>query len=158
MWDFWWTKWHCGRIYSEYFGIPCPFSFHQLLHSHQSTEAGTKGPLVARVPRGLSHPISRKRKVRIVDDKAETRMVEPMSEIVHVQAEISTENLSHIGGRDTVLRRTKRILYCIFTTTFNNKTGGVITRLALIAPPPTLRLKRCLLSKIVWRTWEESWT
>jgi hypothetical protein len=26
--DLWWTKWHWGRFFSEYFGFLCQFSFH----------------------------------------------------------------------------------------------------------------------------------
>jgi hypothetical protein len=37
-----------GQVFSEYFGFPCQFSFHRLLHT------GTIGQLVADVPSGLS--------------------------------------------------------------------------------------------------------
>jgi hypothetical protein len=41
--------------FSEYFGFPCQFSFHQLLHTHHTLSgAGTIGQLVAEVPSGLS--------------------------------------------------------------------------------------------------------
>jgi hypothetical protein len=55
MWDLWLTKWHWGR-FSEYFGFPCQFSFHRLLHIHHHPKsgAGTIGQLVADVPSGLS--------------------------------------------------------------------------------------------------------
>jgi hypothetical protein len=44
-----------GQVFSEYFGFPCPFSFHRLLHTHHlSSVAGTIGQLVADVPSGLS--------------------------------------------------------------------------------------------------------
>jgi hypothetical protein len=45
-----------GQVFSEYFGFPCPFSFHLLFHTHHpiSTEAGTVGQTVADVPSGLS--------------------------------------------------------------------------------------------------------
>jgi hypothetical protein len=46
-----------GQVFSEYFGFPCQFSFHRLLHihhHHQSSGAGTIGQLVADVPSGLS--------------------------------------------------------------------------------------------------------
>jgi hypothetical protein len=33
-----------GQVFSEYFGFPCHFSFHELLHSYVSSEAGTRGP------------------------------------------------------------------------------------------------------------------
>jgi hypothetical protein len=32
-----------GQVFSEYFGFPCQFSFHRLLHTHLSTGAGTIG-------------------------------------------------------------------------------------------------------------------
>jgi hypothetical protein len=25
MWDLWWTKWHWGRFFPEYFGFPCQY-------------------------------------------------------------------------------------------------------------------------------------
>jgi hypothetical protein len=43
-----------GQVFSVCFGFPCQFSFHQLLHTHLSSGAGTMNPLVAGVPRGLS--------------------------------------------------------------------------------------------------------
>jgi hypothetical protein len=44
-----------GQIFSEYFGFPCQFSFHRLLHIHHhlSFRARTTGQLVADVPNGL---------------------------------------------------------------------------------------------------------
>jgi hypothetical protein len=43
------------QVFSEYFGFPCQFSFHRLLHTHHlSSGAGTIGQLVADVPSGLS--------------------------------------------------------------------------------------------------------
>jgi hypothetical protein len=44
------------QVFSEYFGFPCQFSFHQLLHIHHhlSSGFGTIGQLVADVPSGLS--------------------------------------------------------------------------------------------------------
>jgi hypothetical protein len=41
-------------VSSEYFGFPCQFSFHQMLHNRLSSGAGTVGQLVAGVPSGLS--------------------------------------------------------------------------------------------------------
>jgi hypothetical protein len=32
-----------GQVFSEYVGFPCQSSFHQLLHNHLSSEAGTIG-------------------------------------------------------------------------------------------------------------------
>jgi hypothetical protein len=45
-----------GRVFFEYFGFPCQFSFHRLLHIHHhlSSWAGTIGQLVADVPSGPS--------------------------------------------------------------------------------------------------------
>jgi hypothetical protein len=45
-----------GQVFSEYFGSPCQFSFHRLLHIHHhlASGAGTIGQLVADVPSGLS--------------------------------------------------------------------------------------------------------
>jgi hypothetical protein len=46
-----------GQVFSEYFSVPCQFSFHRLLHTHHhhlSSGAGTIGQLVADVPSGLS--------------------------------------------------------------------------------------------------------
>jgi hypothetical protein len=46
-----------GKLFSEYFGFPCQFSFHRLLHTHHhhlSSGTGTIGQTVADVPNGLS--------------------------------------------------------------------------------------------------------
>jgi hypothetical protein len=45
-----------GQVFSEYFGFPCQFSFHLLLHIHHhlSSGAGTIGQTVADVPSGLN--------------------------------------------------------------------------------------------------------
>jgi hypothetical protein len=43
-----------GQVFSESFGFPCQFSFHQLLHIPALSGAGTIGQLVADVPSGLS--------------------------------------------------------------------------------------------------------
>jgi hypothetical protein len=43
------------QVFSQYFGFPCQFSFHRLLHVHHLTSGvGTIGELVADVPSGLS--------------------------------------------------------------------------------------------------------
>jgi hypothetical protein len=50
-----------GKVFSEYFGFPCQFAFHQLLHNHPhnylSSVARTIGQAVAAVPSGYSHPM-----------------------------------------------------------------------------------------------------
>jgi hypothetical protein len=45
-----------GQVSSEYFGFPCQFSFHRLLHIHHhlSSRADTIGQLVADLPNGVS--------------------------------------------------------------------------------------------------------
>jgi hypothetical protein len=44
-----------GHVFSEYFGFPCQFAFHRLLHTHHlSSGAVTIGQLVADVPSELS--------------------------------------------------------------------------------------------------------
>jgi hypothetical protein len=45
-----------GQVFSEYFGFPCQFSFHRLLHTHHhlSSGAGTMGQILTDVPSGLS--------------------------------------------------------------------------------------------------------
>jgi hypothetical protein len=45
-----------GQVFSEYFGFPCQFLFHRLLHIHRhlSSGAGTMGEFVTDVPSGLS--------------------------------------------------------------------------------------------------------
>jgi hypothetical protein len=44
-----------GQVFSEYFGFPCQFSFHRLLHTHHlPSGAGAIVKMVADVPSGLS--------------------------------------------------------------------------------------------------------
>jgi hypothetical protein len=44
-----------GQVFSEYFGFPCKFLFHRLLHTHDlSSGADTIDQLVADIPSGLS--------------------------------------------------------------------------------------------------------
>jgi hypothetical protein len=45
-----------GQVVSEYFGFPCQFSFHQMLHTHHHTSsgAGTIGQTVVDVQSGVS--------------------------------------------------------------------------------------------------------
>jgi hypothetical protein len=44
-----------GQVFSEYFGFPCQFSFHRLIHTHRlSSGAGTIGQAVVDVPSELS--------------------------------------------------------------------------------------------------------
>jgi hypothetical protein len=45
-----------GQVFFQYFGFSCLFSFHQTLHTHVSSGAGTIGQLVADVPSGHSLP------------------------------------------------------------------------------------------------------
>jgi hypothetical protein len=59
-----------GQVSSEYFGFPCQFSFHQMLHTHLSSGAGAIGKLVADVPSGLgltrTHPKELKEKKNLL--------------------------------------------------------------------------------------------
>jgi hypothetical protein len=41
------------QVSTEYFGFPCQFLFHQVLHNHLSSGTGTIGQLIDDVPRGL---------------------------------------------------------------------------------------------------------
>jgi hypothetical protein len=53
------------QVFSQYFGFPCQFSFHQLLHTHLSSGARTIGQLVIDIPSGLGvtqpHKIKKKK-------------------------------------------------------------------------------------------------
>jgi hypothetical protein len=42
------------QVSSEYFGFHCQLSFHQMLHTHLSSGAGTIGQLMADVTSGLN--------------------------------------------------------------------------------------------------------
>jgi hypothetical protein len=43
------------QVFSEYFGFPCQFTFHRLLHTqHLTSGAGTIGQTVVAVPSGFS--------------------------------------------------------------------------------------------------------
>jgi hypothetical protein len=64
------------QVFSEYFGFPCQFSFHQLIHIHHlSSRAGTIGQFVADVPSGLSltPPQEIKKKLPLVSVCGEIR-------------------------------------------------------------------------------------
>jgi hypothetical protein len=57
-----------GRVFYEYFGFLCQFSFHRLLHTHHlPSGTGTIGQVVADVPSGLSlnPPHSKKQKKKL---------------------------------------------------------------------------------------------
>jgi hypothetical protein len=54
MWDLWVDEAVLGQVLSEYFGLPYQFSFHQMLHTHLSSSAGSIGQLVADLTSGLS--------------------------------------------------------------------------------------------------------
>jgi hypothetical protein len=43
-----------GKVSSEYFGFPCQFSFHTILHTHLLSGAGTISQTVAGTSSGLS--------------------------------------------------------------------------------------------------------
>jgi hypothetical protein len=62
-----------GQVFSEYFGFPCQFLFHRLLHTHLSSGDGTIGQLVADVPSGLSLTPPHEIKKKIVQDAYQIR-------------------------------------------------------------------------------------
>jgi hypothetical protein len=43
-----------GQVFSKYYGLPCQFSSHQMLHTHLSSGAGIKGQVVADVQSGIT--------------------------------------------------------------------------------------------------------
>jgi hypothetical protein len=69
-----------GQVFSKYFGFPCQFSFHRLLHIHQlSSEAGRIGQLVADVTSGLSLTLSEETKKKT---KLSCHSVMPWSDLL----------------------------------------------------------------------------
>jgi hypothetical protein len=62
MWDLWWTKWHWGRFFSGYFGFPCQFSVHRLLHTLSSIIRGwyNRPNIGRRTKWTQSHPIPKR--------------------------------------------------------------------------------------------------
>jgi hypothetical protein len=56
LWGFVVDKVALGQVSSEYFGFPCQFAFHRLLHNHHhlSSVAAETGQTVAAVPSELS--------------------------------------------------------------------------------------------------------
>jgi hypothetical protein len=70
-----------GQVFSEYFGFPCQFSFHRLLHIHHhlSSGVGTIGQLVAEVLTGLNLTPAQEtnpEKLRIITQKEEEMLVD----------------------------------------------------------------------------------
>jgi hypothetical protein len=67
-----------GQVFSEYFGFPCQFSFHRLLHTHHhpSSGSGIIGQLVVDVPNGLSltPPQEIKKNHNIVDKRTVVKL------------------------------------------------------------------------------------
>jgi hypothetical protein len=55
-----------GKVYFEYFGFPCQFSFHRLLHTHLSSAVATIDQIVADIPSGLTlTPLKERNKIGI---------------------------------------------------------------------------------------------
>jgi hypothetical protein len=44
------------QVSTEHFGIPCQFSFHEIVHMYLLSDANTIGQLLTDVPTGSSHP------------------------------------------------------------------------------------------------------
>jgi hypothetical protein len=63
------------QAFSEYFGFPCQFSFHRLLHIHHPLTygAGITGQIVANVPSGLSLTQLQETKLRGTLNKLEIK-------------------------------------------------------------------------------------
>jgi hypothetical protein len=53
------------QLLSEYFGVPCQLSFHQMPHTHLSSKAGTIGPLMTGLLIGHSFTPPREEVVRL---------------------------------------------------------------------------------------------
>jgi hypothetical protein len=63
------------QVSSEYFGFPCHFSFHRLLHTHHlSSAGGTISKTVADVPSGLSLTPPQKSKKNIHSIRVSTHV------------------------------------------------------------------------------------
>jgi hypothetical protein len=65
-----------GQVFSQYFGFPCQFSFHRMLHTQHplSSGAGTIGQTVANVPSGLSLTPPQETKKKIKNKKLRERI------------------------------------------------------------------------------------
>jgi hypothetical protein len=57
------------QVFSEYFGFPCQFSFHRLLHTHHHLSSGacTIGQIVADVPSGLDLTPPPPQEIKIIE-------------------------------------------------------------------------------------------
>jgi hypothetical protein len=84
-----------GRVFSEYFGFPCQFSFRRLLHNHYlSSGAGTVSQIVADVPSGLSLTPPQKTKKKSYETIYQTTRSHVPDDTSHRR-----ENLSRTQGR-----------------------------------------------------------
>jgi hypothetical protein len=54
-----------GQVFFEYFGFPCQFLFHRMLHIHHHLSSGA-GTIGRRTKWTQSHPTPRKRKVLLL--------------------------------------------------------------------------------------------
>jgi hypothetical protein len=68
-----------GQVFSDYFCFPCQFSFHQTLHIHLYSWAGTTAQLVIEVPSGLSLTPTHKIKKRWVENVFSFMLILPPS-------------------------------------------------------------------------------
>jgi hypothetical protein len=83
-----------GQVFSEYFGFPCQFSFHRLLHTHHlSSGAGTIGQLVADIPSRLSLTLTQEEEEKKTELGASTHE----NQCVHVIALRSNGKISDVG-------------------------------------------------------------
>jgi hypothetical protein len=92
------------QVFSEYFGFPCQFSFHRLLHTHHlSSGAGKIDQILADVPSGLglTHPKKLKyvgraeheRKFRSILNDVLLKVHHTISREVNVETESSIDEM-----------------------------------------------------------------
>jgi hypothetical protein len=93
-----------GQVFSEYFGFPCQFSFHQLFHSHHHHPGLEQ--LVVDVPSELSltPPQETKKKTKNYIIKIHSSIISQISVITWMS--ISTEDISTIARTVTVRMKT----------------------------------------------------
>jgi hypothetical protein len=71
-----------GKVFSEYFGFPCQFSFHRLLHTYLlSSEAATIGQLVADLLSELSLNAPQETKKSTFDNAEQNNEMAPLTTV-----------------------------------------------------------------------------
>jgi hypothetical protein len=67
MHDLWWTKWHCDRFFSKFFGLPCQSHSTIALHTHISPEGMHNRPNGGSNSKTLSHPIDMNNNIAVAN-------------------------------------------------------------------------------------------